>query len=75
MMRPPKVAFIAPREESGTRNDAVSRRSGSAGDSTDFTRSDEGYFCSGNVLKGIETDVGSILLPEGMKTDEFTRLA
>ena len=29
MMRPPKVAFIAPREESRTRNDTVSRVSGS----------------------------------------------
>ena len=29
MMRPPKVAFIAPREESRTRNDAVSRVFGS----------------------------------------------
>ncbi len=28
-MRPPKVAFIAPREESRTLNDAVSRVSGS----------------------------------------------
>ena len=41
MMRPPKVAFLAPREESRTRNDTVSRVSG---DSADFTRSDEGYF-------------------------------
>ena len=44
-MRPPKVAFIAPREVSRMANDVFSRI-GVAGDSAFFTRSDEGYFLS-----------------------------
>ncbi len=45
-MRPPKVAFIAPREVSRMESDVFSG-TGVAGDSAFFTRSDEGYFLSG----------------------------
>ena len=41
-MRPPKVAFIAPREVSRKVNDAIFPSFSVAGDSASFTRSDEG---------------------------------
>ncbi len=45
VMRPPKLAFIAPREVSRMANE-VFFGVGVAGDSAVFTRSDEGYFFS-----------------------------